>query len=371
MKIIDRYLVQHFAGPFLVGVAAFVGILLGIGEIYKAVQLVVREGLPLLLVLESFFLRMPNVIALTMPMATVFAALMASGELSSHGEVVAMRVGGISVWRLSAPIVIAGCAVSIVAFTFNESVGPACNRRATAIIQRYVRDHKNLDRPLTLQLPEDGPARLLVYADKLSVRDQGMSNVTIVELKGNRPPDTYFAQRAKWQGEQWVLLNVEHKFHRLDSKGEYHEVQVREDELEYDIGKTPEQMRRGRKRRPEDLSLSELLVQSNKAAMPAGTRTLGKNWPLVFRQHYHIRVAAPWAALCFAVLGFPLGMRPQRTSTGMGFGLSLAIVFVYYIVFNVLKAFGEQGAMSPFLAAWVPNAVVLAVGLGLTIDVSR
>jgi len=64
-------------------------------------------------------------------------------------------------------------------------------------------------------------------------------------------------------------------------------------------------------------------------------------------------------------------MRPQRTSTGVGFGISLAIVFVYYIVFNVLRAFGEQGAISPLVAAWLPNAVVLSVGLGLMYDASR
>ena len=51
--------------------------------------------------------------------------------------------------------------------------------------------------------------------------------------------------------------------------------------------------------------------------------------------------------------------------------VALALVFVYYIIFNFLQAFGQQGAMSPVLAAWLPNIVLLGAGLGLLIDASR
>ena len=78
MKIIDRYIARHFIGPFCIGVAAFVAILLGVDQMYQMVQLIMRDGVPLGVVLQVFFLRMPMVVALTMPMATVFAALMCS-----------------------------------------------------------------------------------------------------------------------------------------------------------------------------------------------------------------------------------------------------------------------------------------------------
>lgn len=366
MKTIDHYIARQFIGPFFVGVAAFVAILLGIGQIYDAVQLVVRDGFPIGMVLQWFFLRIPTVVALTMPMATVFAALMASGELSSRGEIVAMRAGGVSVWRMAVPVLVAGAGVSVVAFVFNEAIGPACNNRATTMLHSYLREERDIEKPVWFRMPEQGEAQRFVYADKAALAKQVMTNVAIIEFDKGKPREVFFAERAEWRGETWVLMNVVHK---RDTGRGYSEEFVKE--IRYDIGRSPADIKLKRQKRPEDLTLGELLAESRRLAPARGVRVTGRNRPLKLIQHFHIRIAAPWAAFCFAILGFPLGMRPQRASTGVGFGISLAIVFVYYIVINVLRAFGEQGALSPLLAAWTANVVVIGVGLGLMLEASR
>ncbi len=366
MKLLDRYLGRQFVGPFLVGVAAFVGILLGVGQIYEAVKLVLRENLPVGLVVQAFMLRIPMVVALTMPMATVFASLMSSGELSSHGEIVAMRAGGVSIWRLSAPAIIAGVCVSIVAFTIDEAVGPACNRRATQLTDNWLEEHANVSRPVTLTLPSEGTPRLLLHCEELNVKRLEMTNVLIVELHGDDSPDTYFAPKAVWQRDTWLLEGAVREWHT--DKG-YRKAFI--GRTEYPIGKTPQELREGRARKPEDMTLTQLLEETARIKAHPPARGKDSQRPLRLLQHYHIRIATPWAAVCFAILGFPLGMRPQRTSTGVGFGLSLAIVFVYYIAFNVLRAFGEQGDISPLIAAWLPNLVVIGVGIGLMMESSR
>jgi len=188
MKIIDRYIGTQFAGPFLVGVAAFVAILLGVGPVFDAARLVVRDGFPLTLVLQVFLLQIPSVIALTLPMGTVFAALMGSGELSSHGEIVAMRAGGVSIWRLATPVVLAGMCITILAFLFNEAIGPVSSAKASAMLREYVLTTRDINEPMVLRVPDRGEAKLLVYADRLSVREGRMSNVTIIEFKGKRAP---------------------------------------------------------------------------------------------------------------------------------------------------------------------------------------
>jgi len=366
MKIIDRYIGIQFLGPFFVGVAAFVGILLGVGPVFESASLVVRDGFPVLLVLQIFFLQVPSIIALTLPMGTVFAALMSSGELSSHGEIVAMRAGGVSIWRLATPVILAGVCITILAFLFNEAIGPASSARAAALLREYVLTTRDVDEPLVLRVPDRGEAKLLVYADRLSVRQGRMTNVTIIEFKGKKPPDLYFAESATWEGTQWILRNAQHRW-----KTEKGYVEAVSEVARAPIGKSPEEIRSGGKRKPEEYTLPQLRAEIKRLEDPENVPASNPNLRMVFIQHMHLRLAVPWAAICFAILGFPLGMRPQRTSTGVGFGISLAIVFVYYIVFNVLRAFGEQGALSPIIAAWMPNAVVLAVGLGLMTDASR
>lgn len=368
MKILDRHIVRHFTGPFCIGVAAFVAILLGVDQMYQMVQLVMRDGVPIGIVLQVFFLRMPMVVALTMPMATVFAALMCSAELSSHGEVTAMRAGGVTLARMALPVCVAGCVVSVLAFAFNEALGPASSRRATAMLEEFMSAQRDPERPLMLRIPEQGPVERIVYADSINLLDQTIANVSIIEFERGKPREVFFAERARWQGHDWLLYDVVHK---QDTGVGYREQFIAT--VRYDIGRTPAELRAGRRSRPEDMSLGELRDELRElraaAEVPGAPRDQRRMWRI--DQHIAIRVAVPWAALCFAILGFPLGMRPQRASTGVGFGISLAIVFVYYIVINVLRAFGEQGVLAPALAAWAPNALVLAVGIGLMLEAGR
>jgi lipopolysaccharide export system permease protein len=367
MRTLDRYIVSHFSRPFLVGVAAFTAVILGVGQLYEVVQLIVESGVPVMTGVEVFLLRMPMMIALTMPMATLFAALMSAGELSSHGEVVAMRAGGIAVGRMMRSVVLASVLVALFGFGFNELVGPACNQRATRLITSFLVTTGKFDRPLHLRMPDSGPTERIVIADKFSPSQKSMSNVIVIEYRGGKPRDVYTADRAEWRGADWVLVQVVHK----EDTGRGYREEVA-GELEGHIGKTLEEIQSKAKQRPEDLSLNELLARVRNTPAERLRHAAGNDSnALWFLQHFHIRIATPWASLCFAVLGFPLGLRPQRTSTGIGFGLSLAVVFVYYIVLNVLRAFGEQGALSPLVAAWVPNLMVLGVGIGLLFDADR
>lgn len=366
MRILDRYIMAHFLGPFAVGVAAFVAVLTGVTEIYYAVQLVTDKGVPLPTVVEIFFLHLPATIALTMPMATVFASLMASGELSGHGEIVAMRAGGVGIWRMMRSVIIAGAIVAIVAFGFNEAFSPLCNNRAGTLLQEFIASRDTDQKPVTLRLPETGPPQLLVSADRLDIARAEMTNVVIIEYAQSKPRNVYFAEKAKWEGTTWVLRNVIHK--RDTGKGFQ---EIRGTELRYPIGRTPQQLRRSPQRRAEEYTLPQLRAEAAALMSGADADPASRKRASFLIQHLHIRIAAPWAALCFAVLGFPLGLRPQRATAGIGFGLSLAVIFIYYILFNVLRGFGEQNTISPVVAAWLPNAIVLGVGIGLMVDQQR
>jgi lipopolysaccharide export system permease protein len=366
MKIIDRYIAAHFVGPFFVGVGAFTAILLGVSEISYAVSLVVRDGVPVSLAVKYFFLHVPMVVALTMPMATVFAALMAAGALSNHGELVAMRAGGVSLVRMSITVMVCGLIVAVATFAFDEALSPLCNSTAGNMLQDFLSKQKKIEKPISYFLPEEGTPERAIIVLKLNPEKRELLGITINEFRNGKLSQVFSAERAVWVGTQWKLVNVVHR--QYTGKG-YRESRLRE--VMCDIGRTPDDIGRRSERRPEEYTLAELKAEVAKLMPDAkpGSRELKR--ALWLTQHYHIRIATPWAALCFAVLGFPLGMRPQRATTGIGFGISLALVFVYYIIFNFLQAFGQQGAMSPVLAAWLPNIVLLGAGLGLLIDASR
>ena len=86
---------------------------------------------------------------------------------------------------------------------------------------------------------------------------------------------------------------------------------------------------------------------------------------------WHQKLSIPFASLVFALVGASLGLRPHRASSSIGLGLSILIIFVYYIAMFLFMALGQSGHLAPILAAWFPNLMTGAVGLGLLIKAAR
>jgi lipopolysaccharide export system permease protein len=66
--------------------------------------------------------------------------------------------------------------------------------------------------------------------------------------------------------------------------------------------------------------------------------------------------------LVFGLIGAVLGTRPQRTGKATSFGISIIIIFSYYLLNFICEALGLSNVLSPIMAGWLPN--VFGVGTG-------
>ena len=73
----------------------------------------------------------------------------------------------------------------------------------------------------------------------------------------------------------------------------------------------------------------------------------------------------------FSLIAPPLGIRSHRGSSSIGMGIAILIGFGYYVVWHYLSAVAQQGHLSPLWAAWLPNVVGAAVGVGLILGVRK
>jgi lipopolysaccharide export system permease protein len=77
------------------------------------------------------------------------------------------------------------------------------------------------------------------------------------------------------------------------------------------------------------------------------------------------KIAFPFVCIVFGLVGTALGSRPQQVSRATSFGLSIAIIFSYYLLAFFMGSLGMIEVLSPFLAAWLPNILGIGVGVGL------
>jgi lipopolysaccharide export system permease protein len=79
------------------------------------------------------------------------------------------------------------------------------------------------------------------------------------------------------------------------------------------------------------------------------------------------------AAACtiFVLLGAPIALRFPRGGVGMTIGVSLGVFGLYYVGLIVGESLARRGLLSPFLAMWAANFILLVIGGVLTARLGR
>lgn len=355
MKLVDRAVLGELAPPFAFGVAAFTAILLATTVMFHLVTLMVRHGLPGLLVGEILALRLPETAFYTFPMATLLAALLAYGRMTGDGELTAFRAVGVSYARLVAPALAFAVVVSAATVGLNEIVVPAAAWRAKSLLyeamhQRAVpvaRDH------LFYPERENDELKRFFYARHFDGRL--MQDVVVQEFEAGRLVRLIQASEAEPRPDGWRFANG--VIHQVDERGEFRYT-VRFAEQRIALGS--DLLALGSENRsPQEMSAKELGNHMNRLARTgASPRELGELGVL-----WHQRFAVPCAAIVFALLGAGMGIRPQRSSASVGLGLSILVIFAFYLVMFLGMALGQTGQVPPWLGAWAPDLVAGSLAL--------
>jgi lipopolysaccharide export system permease protein len=83
------------------------------------------------------------------------------------------------------------------------------------------------------------------------------------------------------------------------------------------------------------------------------------------------KLAFPFICIIFSILGSAMGIRPQRSSKATSFGVSILLIFGYYLLIFVSSALGQARVLSPFLAGWLPNFIGFTTCIWMLLKVGR
>ena len=362
MRILDKYILKSFIGPFLFGIFAFTSIFVGTGTLFRIAQYVTEYGASLWSVSKAFVLALPSIVVLTFPMSVLLASLLSLGRLSSTSEIIVMRTGGIGFLRIAAPIYVTAFFISIGAVAFNEYVVPQTNHMYQTIIRDEIIKNSTpqTQEHIVLRTMDGDSLGTLLYARRFDASTKELSMITVQQFTDNELTQIENADRAVWQGGNWIMKNG--TIYDVSREGGV-ERTLRFDEQVLPIVQTPDDVRKNT-RKTEEMTVKELR-QEIKAYAAAHADT-GK-----LEMEMYKRFTIPIASFVFALVGAPLGMQKQRSSSSIGFGLSVLIIFMYYGVMTFTDALGKGGAMPTWLAAATPDCLGIIAGLYLNRRVSR
>jgi lipopolysaccharide export system permease protein len=83
------------------------------------------------------------------------------------------------------------------------------------------------------------------------------------------------------------------------------------------------------------------------------------------------KIAISFSCLVFALIGIPLGIRAHRSEKTVGVGLGLLLFFLYYLFIILGKGLDEKPQFHPELLMWLPNVLLVAIGIYLLRRISK
>jgi lipopolysaccharide export system permease protein len=374
IPLMDRWLVKELLGPLLFGIAAFTAVSLSVGVVFELVRRVAESGLPLLAAMQVLFLRLPGFLVLAFPMATLMATLLAYSSLSGNSELTALRSVGVSTSRMVLPALVLSLLMSLLTFLFNDLIVPKANLAATNTLEVALGKALTTETGNNVLYSRFGRIKQLegesikqlthLFYSRKYLQGQ-MLDVTVIDFSRGGQRQMLTAESGRWNESQgmWEFSNG-HVVNLDDASGTTTSAHF--DRYLYPLSRNPVDVAK---------------IPTDPGAMTVGQARRAErlyeeagNAKEARRMRVRIQEKFAFPAIClvFGLIGSSLGVRPyNRTSRSQGFGISVLLIFGYYLMSFIFSSLGISGTLVPLLAAWSPVLIGMAAGLHLLRVASR
>ncbi|MCX6343701.1 MAG: LptF/LptG family permease [Armatimonadetes bacterium] len=386
MKLVYRLIFNELIGPFVFGVMAFTSVMFAGSQLLKITSWLMGGTIGFGTALEMILLALPSIIVYTLPMSTLLAVLLGIGRLSGDSEIVALFAGGMSFYRLAVPVLIMGIVISAGSIALNEVTVPWAYQRYEVIQSIVFKEEAPTQRAFSFG--DDNMNMQVMVNGGIDVDKGELRHVTIIQFatrdgvvngvkvaKG-QPVTITYAERAMWDGLtdsnkrfKWLLYNSSTQNLGTDSPSgtSFSSLDVQPIE----IRRTPNQLalyQMTNMRNTDQLSFRQLtqMVEQLKSNPTV-------NWEKIRECDVNRwnKFALPISSLVFALIAAPLGIRPSRSGSSVGFGLSILLILLYWIVWHFTSHLAIQGNLPAPAGAFMADVLGIIVALALIKRVAK
>jgi lipopolysaccharide export system permease protein len=285
-----------------------------------------------------------------MLVSTIFLFL----TLTRNQELTAMKAAGISLYRISAPVIALGLLTAVGAGIFQELVLPGLNERGAEVDRVKIRGQLPPHMQSRSRLWLRGGENRFYRVELLAPGTADLYGVTILDLSADfRMQSRLDARRAHWTGDAWEMKDGAFREARPEGHVESVPFTVTALNLEERIEDfTQIQKTVG------SMSYTELRDYVQKLE---GAGFHAKKYLV----ELYAKLAFPLVNLIMVLVAIPLALQAPRSTRIFGIGLAIGIMVGYVVVHQAAVALARADLLPPALAAWTANVIFLGLGLSL------
>ena len=370
IPLIDRWLIAQILPPMLFAISAFTVISLSVGVMFDLIRKIVEFGLPLFLAIKVLFYSLPSFLVLSFPMAVLLSTLLAYGKLSANSELLALKSLGIKTSRIIAPAIAVSIFMTGLTFYFNDNLVPASNKLAESTLRAGIgssfSSEKGKDNIMfsrygsKIDSATNKPTKtnqFLTHIFYASLFENNiMQEVTVLDFSRQDIQQILKAKSAVFdkKNSSWIFTNG--SIVSIDQGGQTTNIQF--EKYRYPFIEGPLDLARIPKDATE-MSLKQAL-EAERIYKETGNLKEIRRIQVRIQEKFTL----PCACLVFGLIGSSLGSKSNlRSSKSQGFGLSVILILIYYVMSFVFSSLGVKGLLSPIIATWLP--VLISMGGGI------
>jgi LPS export ABC transporter permease LptG/LPS export ABC transporter permease LptF len=353
-QILDTYLLSNFLFYLFLVLASFVSM----SEVFFFFELMgdMLRNSNLMTMFTYLFFLAPQLIYKLLPISVLVAVLVTLGVLSKQNEVTAFKACGVSLYRLSMPVIVASILCSGALFGFDYSYVPGANRRQDALRDqikgRQTQTYLNPNRKWIM-----GYNSRIYYYKYFDPGEKVMVEVSVLELD----PVTFRlkrqiqAQSAMWRESlhTWLFENGWSSdfqdFKRLTPRNDFQATTFPE------LTESPDYFLKEAVKEPQMnfLELDRYIADLQQSGL-VDTRKL--------QVQYYLKFANPLFALIMSMIAIPFGFLVGNRGAMAGIGASIVIAIAYLGIQPLFEKVGDVGLLPPVMAAWSPDLIFALMG---------
>lgn len=355
LKLLDRYVVVQYFSKLITSMLAFMVIFI-IVDVVDHLDKFIDSNMPQDAIFRYYQLTLPWFISISLPMSLLLATVFCMGLLQRRHEITAIKASGISIRRISIPLLIFGIVFSILSFYGdNLIVAPFLNQRAD-LEQQYFnsskRNKKIRKQDIFRQIGENEILAIKRYSFKnhtaLNVSIQKYSQGSLIS-RLDSPAMTWDSEAEHWRLDQY-------RIRIWDENGNPEFINSTSDTL-LELDFTPVDLTT-ESVKPEEMNFWQLerFVQRLK-----DNGIKDPSWEV----NLHFKTAFACSSFLMILFGLSLSIGKPRSNMAVGLGMSIFIIFLYYAILKFGQSLGYEGVLSPFISVWLGNIIFFVLGIYL------
>ena len=353
-KLVDRYISTTFITNVVMIIIVFI-ILFLLVDIVEHLNCIIDSTIPQFELYRYFLYSVPWYASLGQPMALLLGTVFTLGMLHKNNELSAIKAAGISIKRISVPLIIFGILFSIFSFYYDNILVTHYLQKRSELSAKY-----NLGRVKNNSLKKKNIFRQeaidkILGIRRFTFRNHTAHNISVQEFYEGNLISRLDAPTMTWNSvnNNWELS----KFYLRNWKGDSLLYHAWEQDTTLILNFDPIELTKTSVI-PEEMNYWELKNFVHKLYQ-YGIKD--PKWAV----NMHFKSAFSCTSFLMVLFGLSLSIRRPRSSLAVGVGISVFVIFVYYAAITTGRSFGYKGTLDPFISVWLPNLLFFITGIYL------